>query len=354
MPEIRTAARGVHLVGSVPLSNAEEVFTTAAEVLGDRLERVPDGETGDRTEWFHFQVPIFAATPGLEMKELRFSDDVDLPPDAPDVIHGFAPAAGVNPEDIVFGNLRYADEAIASYATFVELKRRGAMPGDVRFQVSLPTTAAVMSWALPEHRGALEPAYEKALLGEVAKMAAAIPHDQLAIQWDLCIEVYMIEGLPIIPPWFDDLWGGTMERISRHAAAVPDDVQLGFHLCYGDYKGERQAQPQDAANLVALAHRLVADVEHPIAWIHMPVPRGIDPRRFLAPLAGLSLPGETHLYLGLVYSEDGSDEASERARLAAEVVGEFGVATECGMGRRAPETVRGLMEIHRDVAAAVR
>ncbi len=41
--------RGVHLVGSVPLGDAEDVFRTANAILGGRLRRIPDGETGERT-----------------------------------------------------------------------------------------------------------------------------------------------------------------------------------------------------------------------------------------------------------------------------------------------------------------
>jgi hypothetical protein len=37
--------RGVHLVGSVPLGDAEAVFRTANAILGGRLRRIPDGET---------------------------------------------------------------------------------------------------------------------------------------------------------------------------------------------------------------------------------------------------------------------------------------------------------------------
>jgi hypothetical protein len=36
---------GVHLVGSVPLASAEDVFRTLGGALGDRLRRLPDGET---------------------------------------------------------------------------------------------------------------------------------------------------------------------------------------------------------------------------------------------------------------------------------------------------------------------
>src|SRR6185312_5648726 len=36
----------VHLVGGVPLANAEEVFATAGRILGPVLPRIPDGEVG--------------------------------------------------------------------------------------------------------------------------------------------------------------------------------------------------------------------------------------------------------------------------------------------------------------------
>src|SRR5215813_14884154 len=58
---------GVHLVGSVPLSSSEEVFRTAAEGLGDRLRRVPDGETGPRSDWIVWQYPVLSARPQFEV-----------------------------------------------------------------------------------------------------------------------------------------------------------------------------------------------------------------------------------------------------------------------------------------------
>jgi hypothetical protein len=35
--------RGVHLVDSVPLGDAEDVFRAATAILGGRLRRIPDG-----------------------------------------------------------------------------------------------------------------------------------------------------------------------------------------------------------------------------------------------------------------------------------------------------------------------
>ena len=47
----RAAPGLVHLIGSVPLASTEEVFRTLVGALGDRLSRMPDGETGERRRW---------------------------------------------------------------------------------------------------------------------------------------------------------------------------------------------------------------------------------------------------------------------------------------------------------------
>jgi hypothetical protein len=344
---------GAHLVGSVPLTDADEVFQTACDVLGDRLERIPDGETGDRHEWIHFQMPIIAATPGIASIEYSVPDAVELPPDAPRTRVAYGLAEGVDAGSLRFGNLRYADEAIASYERFRALKEDGVIPDHVRFQVSLPTALAVMAWIVPPDRPAIEPVYQAALLREVARIVDAVPHDQLAIQFDLCFEVFMVEGYPMLEPWFDDVWGGVLDRVEAHAVAVPDDVQLGFHLCYGDYKGERQVDVGDAANLVRLANELTERLAHPVGFIHMPVPREADVEAWAPPLADLRLSEETHLYFGIVHGPGSLDEARELVALCQRYVSRFGVATECGIGRQAPEAVRPILEIHRQVASAI-
>ena len=57
---------GAILVGSVPLSDAEQVFRMAAQHLGRHLKRLPDGETGSRSHWIAWQLAVFKQTAGLE------------------------------------------------------------------------------------------------------------------------------------------------------------------------------------------------------------------------------------------------------------------------------------------------
>ncbi len=62
--------RDVLLVGSVGLDNAEAVFRTVGRTLGNRIKRIPDGETGwARSVWTQCQRPFFLANPALEMVE---------------------------------------------------------------------------------------------------------------------------------------------------------------------------------------------------------------------------------------------------------------------------------------------
>ena len=62
-----TMPRGVHLVGSVPLTSADEVFRTVARHLGHHVRRIPDGETGNRQQWVQFQLEVLSARPEFEL-----------------------------------------------------------------------------------------------------------------------------------------------------------------------------------------------------------------------------------------------------------------------------------------------
>jgi hypothetical protein len=64
--------RDVHLVGSVPLADARAVFTAASTALGPRLKRIPDGETGERSDWITWLEPVFAENPALEKSDELF------------------------------------------------------------------------------------------------------------------------------------------------------------------------------------------------------------------------------------------------------------------------------------------
>lgn len=340
----QSLAHGVHLVGSVPLANPEAVFRTLAAEIGDRLRRIPDGETGPRSDWIVWQLPVFTTQQQFEVVPPGLNSWRPLP--------RVRLAEGARPDSMTFGALGYADAAIASYRVFARLKRDGLVPVACRFQVCLPTPVAPISaFVVAEHQGLLEPVYEDRLLAELRLILEVVPHDQLAIQWDTNFEFGMLEG--VFPVWFDDIKGGILERLLRLSRYVPPDVQLGYHFCYGDVQHRHFKEPADAGKLVDVANALAASLDRPLNWIHLPVPRERLDEAYYAPLRELRLRPETELYLGLVHHTDGVDGTVRRIEVARGFVSNFGIATECGWGRRPPSTIPELLRIHGALSASI-
>ncbi len=128
---------------------------------------------------------------------------------------------------------------------------------------------------------------------------------------------------------------------------MPADVELGFHLCYGDVDGKHFIEPEDAGKLVELANALAATITRPIAYIHMPVPIERSDEAYFKPLEGLKLAAGTELYLGCVHAADGVEGTKRRIRAAQKYVADFGIATECGMGRcKTSDVVVDLLKVH--------
>ncbi len=333
---------GIHLVGSVPLSSAEEVFRTASGILGGRLRRIPDGETGVRSHWIGWQYAVFQSHPAFERLPL---DPIEETLPAEMRSRHFALRPGAPPELLTFENLGYADAALNSYAAFARLKGQGLISAHCRFQVSLPTPLApVANFVVLPEQAAVLPAYQARLLAEVAAIVAAIPRDQLAIQWDVAVEFGVLEGVWSIG--FTDARATMLRWLVELGQHLPSDVELGYHLCYGDMGHKHFKEPEDTATLAEVANTISAGVRRPIDWIHMPVPRKRSDAAYFAPLATLQLHPETELYLGLVHYSDGVEGTRRRITAARRVVPHFGVATECGMARRSRETVVELLRTH--------
>lgn len=337
-----SSPRGAHLVGSIAAQTAEEAFRLAVENMGDRLERLPDGEVGERDTWIRWQHARIGASSQLTNSD---ADNVYVPVKPFRIIDAIESA-----DEIEFPNLGYADAAIESYVVFERLVEEGTIPARMRFQVGLPTPLSVALFYIePGSRPLFEQAYERALLTEIARMLKCIPADRLAIQWETVSEFAMLEG--VMESHIEgDLMSEITVRVARLVDGVPEAVHVGLHLCYGDSGHKHFCEPADAAFLARVSAGIVASATRPVAWIHMPVPKERDDTDYFAPLAMLVLPEATKLYLGLVHHTGGQDGTERRIKAASALVREFGVATECGLGRRDPETMAGLMRQHADVA----
>ena len=334
----------VHLVGSIGLDTVDEVFRTVGELLGPYLRRVPDGEVGGRRQWISWQYPLL-----LSSVYLRHDPSGAVRPTNRFPL--LTLADGVAAADVHFGELGYAREARASYLDFVAARDNGMLPKAVRFQVCLPTPFAVTSSVVvPAALPAVEAAYERAMIAEVAALCRHIPHRDLCLQWDVCNEMVIWDGQPSNAVPANVRREELIARMRRLGAAVPDDVELGLHLCYGDFGAKHFVEPVDAARMVEFANALSQAVKRRLAYIHMPVPVARSDDAFHRPLRDLKLGDGTELFLGVVHAKDGVAGTKARIAAARRYAPQFGIATECGMARaRSEATVRALLKIHADV-----
>ena len=254
------ASGGVLLVGSVPLRSAEEVFQVMAAELGDRLRQVPDGETGPRSDWIVWQYPVLSSRPEFEV----------CPPGSNEhrAFRGcaFATASrwtrcasttSATPRP----RCRRSRCSPAASATGRSRRTAGS-----RCRSRLRWRRSPRSWP-PRTRARIEPLYEARIFNELATIFEAIPHDQLAVQWDTNFEFAMLDG--VMPAWFDDPRSSIVERLVRLGRSIPADVQLGYHFCHGHERHHRE-RPYDAQALVDIANALSLSLGRSLDWVHLP------------------------------------------------------------------------------------
>jgi hypothetical protein len=329
------------LVGSIPLETAEEVFRTVGAPLGKHLAYMPDGEVGDRQYWID----------GIAYRVLNGHPELETlrrpAPDADGVEHWrplgrhdqfqFRVRPGV--DAVRFGDpgwrLGFTRDAVASYFVFRQLKKEGVIPAHVRFQVCIPLTYSAIASFFPDaaDHARIVPGFTAALAAEVAKMAEKIPPEDLAIQWDLAIENRYVEGK--LAAEGSDAAAREAARLMAPAhavaAAMPAEVALGYHSCFGTLEGWPSRQPRDLTGSVMLLNAAVAASGRRVDFLHIPT-LGTAAQAFFAPLKALDA-GPARVYLGAIHEMH--DAAGLKAQLGAarEFLPEFGLSAPCGFGR---------------------
>lgn len=333
--------RGAHLVGSAPVSQPQQLFELVSNHLAAHLRRVPDGEVGERDTWIAWQFPKLGECPQLE---IRSATSAYLNREVPQ--HELIDGAG--PLELV--DLGYADAALESWEKFAAAQEAGTLPDSVRFMVGLPSPLSVVTlYVAPSSRPAVLEAWTAAMEAQLARILDGIPNDRLAIQWEACIEFGILEGL-----WgyLDTDTSGIDARdgIGGHIVflgdLVPDEAQMGYHFCYGDAGHQHFVEPSNTEHLAWAIQTVLGGVERNVDWVHMPVPKQRDDVEYFEALGAVEIPRETELYLGLVHATGGRAGTRRRIAAASQVISRFGLATECGMGRRQLDTIGPLLEQH--------
>lgn len=341
---------GVLLIGSVPLPSASAVFDKLTSTLPQRLSSLPDGEPGPRQNFVLWERSRFPR------ETLKYTNGgIDLP----DGHSGVFTQDEVSPTE-------YGVAAVESYRLFCEHRDRGAIPAGIRFQISLPLPWAVIAGHVrPEFQAMMEPLYTRRMEDAVRMILDNIPVGDLAIQLDLARETLALEYergrlSEEFRPQFaghEGILEGTLRRIQSFTSLIPEEVDLGFHFCYGDRDHRHYVEPEDLGVAVGFANAIGERLRRRIAWMHLPVPKNRDDKVYFEPLRTLGLgvgtPAKTKLYLGLVHAND-ENGTRRRIEAALSVVKDFGVATECGLGRTPAVELDSILSVLRQVSGPVR
>src|SRR5580658_2709871 len=265
-----------HFNGSVNLADAESVMREIASRVPAGLRRIPDGETGDRGNWIFFQMQRFMQMPTLVPAGPIGAEDGDY-----EALPQLRLADGVEPDQVEWPNIGYADAYLASYRTFSALREQGVIPAGVRFQVEYPTPlASIGGYIVPD------------------RLLAAIPHDEVAVQWDVAVEFGVLEDA--FGPGGAQAFDMIIAALARCVDQVPADVPAGLHLCYGDYGHQHFTQPESLALQVRLLNAVVTAASRPVSFVSFTVPQYQREEGYFAPLAGLAVDPETELNFALV------------------------------------------------------
>jgi len=342
-------AKDLLLVGSIPCNTVEEVFRTWGKTFASHLMCMPDGEVGDRLHWIDGQAyRTFNGHPQIETVKRPAPDNGNerWKPRNLDDQWEFRVKPGV--KRVGFADrgwrLGYARDAINSYFVFKTLKKEGVLPNDLRFMVALPTpeSATLLYFRDPAQWDAIKPAYEAAMLAEVATMVEHIPPDDLAIQWDAACESVDIEfGLPWLGPITEERFRRYVDQFGRLSAPVPAAVKLGYHACYGTLGGWPTVPATTLANEVRFLSESVARSKRRVDFVHLPMMPRTD-AEYSSALKDLKV-GGADVYLGLIHN---MESFKERLQVARRYLKNFKIAAPCGFGRITPAQANEVMKDH--------
>ena len=333
-----------HLVGSVPLADPTAVFQKVGTDLGPYVRSLPDGETGRRADWIGFVRRSLGRNPAFEKDTdvglFQFKQwDGKVVMEWP--LLRFADRAARNSVTFETG---YAENAIASYRTFADARARGTVPANVKFQICAATPLAIAyMYVSPRDQRDFTAAYSAHLIDEIAKIAAALPNEDLAFQWDVCQEVLMWEGFFEQPA---DYRTEILTSLAQIGNAVPGGIDLGYHLCYGSPADEHCVIPKDLAVGIEIANGIFSRLTRPLRYLHLPVPHDRADADYVRPLGDLALPAGASFYLGCVHP---GDEHGNAARLeqAQRFTVVAGIGSECGWGRADPAKLESIIAAHK-------
>jgi 5-formyltetrahydrofolate cyclo-ligase len=327
------ASSDLLLVGSLPADSTETALRAGAGLFGDLVFALPDGETGPRAAWVGYERErLVRNTPGVETVQ-ETASPTGIPRHAYETpVFQIQPGVG----ELHWESWPRIDDAIESYRVFSRLRTEGVIPAGLRFQVGLPFPASALNGFKADFAAdypIAERAYEDLVARELQRLIRHVPAADLAIQWDMAYEIQDLEG---VLAWTSEgAWDRFAGPVTRLTRLIPEDVLVGYHLCYGTFPEWPMYEARDMALLVRMANFAVANSGRIVDWVHVAGPRYLrsEDRSFFRPLADIE-PGDARVYLGIVLPIDGVPGLKRRHATASRYLSDFGVAMYCGFGRQ--------------------
>jgi hypothetical protein len=341
------------LVGSLPAGSTDEALRAGAELFGDMVFALPDGETGPRAAWVGYErEQLVRPNPDVEVVQ-----ETESPTGIPRHAYEtpvFAVRAGAG--ELHWDSWPRVDDAIASWRRFEALREEGVIPPGIRFQVGSPFPSSGLNAFKADFARdypVAERAYEELAGRELVRLMSEVPPGELAIQWDMAYEVQDIEG---VLAWTSEgAWERFAGPVARLTPQIPEEVMVGYHFCYGTFPEWPMYEARDFGVLVRMANYAVANSGRTVDWVHMAGPRYLrsEDRSFFRPLVDLEV-GDTRVFLGLAQPIDGVAGLKRRHATASRYLRDFGVAMYCGFGRQPGADGMDTMREHRRVVRALR
>ena len=333
--------------------------------IGSYLAGISHGEPGYRNMWVVFNAPfVYEPNPDIDIvNKPKPNPDKTVFKDVPEWLptsweEMWRCKVKDEVDEVRFDSLGYAEFAIECYDGFCELREQGVIPKDTRYQVNFPFAEDFTRWCTGANRDfdIMTRAIVEVVGREIDQLVNTIPQNDLSVQWDVCWEVFACDCDDYLgrEPLAWKAEGDPYQRFAGYMEAlsprVPEAVQLGMHLCYGDLEHSHLIEPKDLEVCVTMANLAIEHSGRRFDYVQMPVPRVRKDVAYFEPLKKAKF-NNTKLYIGLVHFTDGFDGTIERLNTFRQVYdGDFGVATECGWGRRPVETLPDLIEEHRKLA----
>lgn len=304
------------------------------------LRTLPDGETGERSNWVVHIIEGLRSHPDLELdREGDWSD------------YGHTPRLKVRQGHTLLGASLDFGHVAAFEQTFPLFQRLRAEQNrqDLTFQVGIPGDLDMGIFSLGPVGGLRHRrAFTEATAREIREIHAR-GGDDVLVQLEVPAELVFVARAP---RRLQAVVAAPLARgIVRLVQAAPEGVRFGVHLCLGDLQHQALGRMRDLSPLVALAGALARrwPAGRPLEYVHTPLAAGAEPpprnASFYDPLTRLRLPEGARFIAGFVHEGCTPDQQRRILSLVEDRLGhQVDVATACGLGRRAREPAMATMQ----------